>query len=270
MKARLCARGSAGQTRATAFRGALFLGLATATLVLGLTAPGRGQNKAHPNPGVMPPNSHSHGKTYGEWSAQWWQWAFALPVDDHPLFDTADCSKGQSGSVWFLGGTFAAIEIPDTDPPVILGKAERTCTLPVGKALFFPLINVEASTLEGNGETEEELRAAAEFYSDFTVPESLFCTINGQAVRNLPAFRVQSPLFHFEVPDNNIFQYFGLDIPEGSSSPSVGDGFYVMLAPLAVGKHTLHFGGMNDYTSVSGPIFIQDITYEITVVPPSK
>ncbi len=29
----------------------------------------------NPNPGVLPPESHPFGKTYGEWSNAWWQWA---------------------------------------------------------------------------------------------------------------------------------------------------------------------------------------------------
>ena len=27
------------------------------------------------NPGVLPPQSHSFGQTYGEWEASFWQWA---------------------------------------------------------------------------------------------------------------------------------------------------------------------------------------------------
>src|SRR5690242_15482225 len=62
--------------------------------------------QGNPNPGVIPVNASPYGATYGEWSARWWQWAFSLPVDHHPLFDTADCSAGQSGPVWFLGASF--------------------------------------------------------------------------------------------------------------------------------------------------------------------
>src|SRR5438067_362973 len=80
---------------------------------------------------VVPPDQTVAGETYGEWSAEWWQWAFSLPVDQHPLFDTADCSEGQSGPVWFLGGTFVAT---DLGSGVFLGQADRTCTIPANKA----------------------------------------------------------------------------------------------------------------------------------------
>jgi hypothetical protein len=218
------------------------------------------------NPGVLPPHSKPYGMSYGKWSAAFWQWAFSLPADGHPLFsDDADCTLGQTGHVWFLGETFAAIEIA---PGVILGEANRECVIPSGTALFFPLVNVECSQLEGNGETEEELRACANFFADFIVPEMLSCTVDGKPVKNLPSFRVESPLFTYgPLPDGNILQAFGLDAPEGSTSPAVGDGVHVMLAPLPVGEHEIKYGGVIDLSPIGGPMFIQDITYKVTVVP---
>jgi hypothetical protein len=43
------------------------------------------------------------GKTYGEWSAKWWQWAFDSNFAQFTAGDV-DCSAGQKGAVWFLGG----------------------------------------------------------------------------------------------------------------------------------------------------------------------
>ncbi len=39
----------------------------------------------NPNPGVVPVNSNFHGKTYGEWSAEWWKWVLSIPADRNPL-----------------------------------------------------------------------------------------------------------------------------------------------------------------------------------------
>lgn len=239
--------------RALAIFGLFFVTVVTITPLVPAGGP---QN----NPDVRPVNSYPYGLSYGEWSARQWQWAFSLPADAHPLFDTADVSAGQSGQVWFLGGTFSSIEI---GPGVILGEATRDVTIPSSKALFFPVIDVECSTIEGNGESEGELRDCAKFLADFILPDSLFCTIDGRSVKQLANFRVQSPLFEFgPLPNNNL-----LGAPEGSTSPSVSDGIFLMLAPLSVGSHTLHFGGVVDLTEIGGPIFIQDITYHITVVP---
>ena len=53
------------------------------------------------NPGVIPPQASSHGQTYGEWSAAWWQWVLSVPADHNPALDLrgADAAQGQSGPV---------------------------------------------------------------------------------------------------------------------------------------------------------------------------
>src|SRR5258708_2820441 len=57
-------------------------------------------------PSVFPPNATPFDKTYAQWSEAWWQWCFSLPVTANPLFDTADCSAGQAGSVLLFWGNF--------------------------------------------------------------------------------------------------------------------------------------------------------------------
>ena len=89
----------------------------------------------NPNPGVHPPNSKPYGLTYGEWSAQWWQWSLKIPAATNPNLDTtgAHCAEGQSGPVWFLAGWF-----PGAHPSVVI----RECTIPAGKSLMIPLANI--------------------------------------------------------------------------------------------------------------------------------
>ena len=75
---------------------------------VGGTQAGQATHDNGNNPGVLPVQSKFEGKTYGEWSAEFWKWELSLPIDHHPLFDTAPVSAGQTGHVWFLGGTFAS------------------------------------------------------------------------------------------------------------------------------------------------------------------
>jgi hypothetical protein len=132
-------------------------------------------------PRILPPSPHSYyGMTYGEWSAKWWAWNNSMPVDQHPLFDTADCSARQLGTVWFLGGTSTAT---DRNGETVW-SADRVCNVPRGTALFFPVINSEAATLEGDGEGDEALRAQAE--RSALVPFSV--SIANDAVPFLTAF----------------------------------------------------------------------------------
>lgn len=240
------------------------VGVVVGFMVLAIIAPTQASSR-NLNPRVRPPNSHPYGMTYGEWSARHWQWLYSMPVDAHPLFDTADCSEGQSGPVWFLGGTFAVVE---TEPNVVEGIVTRTCTVPVGKALFFPIIDAECATLEGNGTTDAELRNCAESIIDHAT--NLQTEIDGVAIQNLQAYRVQSPLFSWgPLPDNNVFQDPD-NFPAGATSPSVSDGFFVMLTPLSAGQHTVHFSGEIVFTDAEDGFdfqFILDVTYHLTIAP---
>lgn len=225
-------------------------------VVLGLQLPAASLPvEAGGNPGVIPPNAKPHGLSYGEWSARWWQWAFSLPVPDNPFFDVdGNCTNGangQSGHVWFLTGVIN-----------VSGTAERNCTVPTGQMLFFPILNIECATLEGNGSTEAELRACtASFMSSVT---NVAAELDGRPTQNFERYRAASPLFTYgPLPDDNVLQLFGFDAPEGTTSLAAADGFYLMLAPLSVGQHTLH------YTGTFGPPnnFTLDITYNLTVSP---
>jgi hypothetical protein len=84
----------------------------------------------------------------------------------------------------------------------------RTCTTPIprGTTIFFPLLNTECSTLEGNGKTEAELRACATDIINHVDIDSLTLTIDGVPSDQL-AKRVQSGPggFQLTVVPNNPF-----------------------------------------------------------------
>ena len=217
------------------------------------------------NAGVFPPQSHPFGKSMADWSAEHWKWVYSLPVDHHPLYDTAPVGTGQPfRHVWFLGGTYTAT--PDADGN-IAAIANRQVSIPAGTALFFPITDAEASVLEGNGTTEAELRATAEYLEDHA--QDMTCTIDGKVVRRLDNRRVQSPLFTIgPVPANNVFEASGVPAPEGTTTSSVSDGVFVMVEPLCAGRHTIHFTGSIVFTEAEDGfnfVFAQDITYHITV-----
>jgi hypothetical protein len=199
-------------------------------------------------PRVIPSDKKPGGLTYGEWNAKWWQWALSLPTTNHPLFDEtgADCGVGQRGQVWFLGGVFN-----------VSGTAVRDeCVVPHGKMLLIPILNIECSTLEGDGKTRAKLRACADFHADsFT---DLALEVDGKSILHLKEFRSPSPAFHYgPLPEENI-----LGADPGATSLAVADGIYVMLAPLDSGKHTIHFHGR----APTFDNFTLDITYHLRVV----
>lgn len=216
------------------------------------------------NPRVLPPNSTAYGMTYGDWGAKWWQWALAIPAATNPLGDEtgALAGVGQTGPVWFLGGTFYFSPVPGTDY-AYEGVAERTVTIPAGKALFFPIVNVEASTAEGNGETVEELTKLCDFYVTHTTELSV--SIDGRALAHPFAYRGTSGGYALWWPDDDAL--FGLP-PLDEPTLSVSDGYWVFLPPLAPGVHDLQWAGKQEFTEAADGfdgIFSQDITYHVTV-----
>jgi hypothetical protein len=215
------------------------------------------------NRGIAAPDSKPYGKSYGEWLAKDWQWVYSLPVNHHPLFDTADVSTGQSGPLWFLGGTYATEQVGTH----VTGIAVRHATVPEGKALFVPLVDAESATAEGNGTAEAQLRAASVGLLDHAV--NLSCEIDGQPVKNIEKYRSQSPLFTWgPLPANNVFQD-AVNFPAGLTSPSVADGYELIIAPLCTGHHTIHYTGAVVFTQAQDGFdfsFSQDITYHLTVM----
>src|SRR5690242_16183808 len=107
------------------------------------------------NPMVAPPGSSPYGKSYAEWSAEHWKWLFSIPNAVNPANDFTGVNAGvnQSGPVWFLAGSFCP------EPPLSCANfvVTRNITVPSGVSLFFPILDSECSTVEGNGTTDAEL-----------------------------------------------------------------------------------------------------------------
>jgi hypothetical protein len=190
------------------------------------------------------------GNTLGEWSAAWWQWAFSIPAATNPLLDPtgAFCALGQQGPVWYLGGVNNG------------GTAERSCAIPRGKSILFPIVNdvwIQTPTDDPNN-TEADFRRLANENLPPSIGGDLEATLDGvPIVFNFmtPIVRSQSPVFTATFPFDN---FFGLDPALLTGFPIVSDGFWVMLPPLAPGAHLLHFRAGQ----------AQDITYHLTIGNP--
>ena len=231
---------------------AKYMGLKPALLIAAVLAFGSAATlRADPSAKVVPPNSTKYGNDYGGWSAAWWQWNLAQPVVGHPGIDDPDfdVTAGQSGEVWFLGAPF--------------GTVGRTCAIPAGKALFFPMFNAECSSLEADpfhGDTAKEQRTCAKYWANHIVDR--FCEIDGNAVAKPESYRVTSPQFTFTAPTPWIFG------DTGGTGTAVGDGYYILLAPLSPGVHILRFGGVSHFTLAEDGFdadFPIDMTYNLTV-----
>jgi hypothetical protein len=211
---------------------------------------------------IVPPTSIYDGNTYGGWSALWWQYVLSQPVSSNPLLDKtgASCGMGQSGPVFFLVGTAGS------------GKATRNqCTVPVNKALFFPLANGVDVHTPGDG-----LNSPTKVWDDLEITNgfsisSTYASIDGVPVGNLdpantpyracagPVSQCSARWFSVTLPNDNLF-----GLTAGTYTPAVADGVYLLLPPLTPGRHTITFGG----TGYLSGTFSQDTTYNLTVQSP--
>src|SRR3954452_3326405 len=81
----------------------------------------------------------------------------------------------------------------------LAGQGVTTCTVRRGTKILFSGWTTECSTFEGNGTTEEELRACA-VATDATITPS--ATLDGAAI---PLPSIQSGLLEIQLPEDNIF-----------------------------------------------------------------
>ncbi len=206
----------------------------------------------NPNPKVLPPNSKPGGKSYGEWGAEWWKWALSFPADQSPITDPDGRygSLKQSGNVWFLAGNFG-------------GVTERSITIPAGKMIFFPLANywddwpcVNSPDFKpAPGQTLEEfLTADVAVYVGMI--NNLTVEVDQVALKDLFNYRGTSGLTPFVADASQIA--FDPCIT-GGPEWGVADGYWLMLAPLSRGEHTLHFTAQATWG------FMLDVTYHVTI-----
>jgi len=199
---------------------------------------------------IVLPDAKPRGHSYGEWQARWWQWAYSIPVAQHPLFDEtgANAAVGQRGSVWFLGGVFN-----------VSGSASREITIPHGKALFFPILNFEGDNLFPPINPPLDIKGLRALIGGIMDQAfGLACELDGVPIKHLSKFRGTSPVFSVDIPEGGIPTAFGIPTPAGHYGPMVDDGYYLYLKPLSKGTHHLHFTG-------SVPGFTLDINYTIHV-----
>jgi hypothetical protein len=181
---------------------------------------------AEDNPIVVPPQSRPFDATYGDWSARWWQWVYQTPVGHNPEFNpdkgtlakpaTVDCSAGQRGPVWFLGGTFLPTQ---TSPGTFEDTVYRKCTIPSETFLFFPILNAEFDNLgcPNTSYRAAELKRGTKFVIDDVVSSSVSATIDGASVSRLASahsrYRASSPWFSYRLPADNIGPIVGATSP---------------------------------------------------------
>ena len=132
------------------------------------------------NAGVFSISSKPYGKTYGEWSFEWWQWFSSIPAGSNPGEDTTGkyCALNQNNSnMWFLTLTFG------------FDTATRTCTIPSQKAIFVPILSSICDRSEyPELKTKEDLLKCAQQFNE-GIQRDLSLEVDGKQIKSLESYR---------------------------------------------------------------------------------
>ncbi|MCF2530658.1 signal protein [Yinghuangia soli] len=204
----------------------------TAALLLSATACGtagsitsaRDSGKASQNASGTPTASAFGGEEIPDLQGRWWTWAASQPTATNPVRDRTGvhCAVGQSDDVWFVAGTFG-------------GVAKRACTVPAGRPIAGPLLNLVCS----DREQCEEFIAAAEGE----------VTLDGAPV-DIRKFEAQ-PIRYTGVAGNPVTQQRG-------RFTGLGCGLWFTLPGLQPGVHKLSIDGASGGLELS-------VEYTLTV-----
>lgn len=213
----------------TAVRAAALIG------VLALVTAGCGSDD--PAPGVTPnPSSTASapGKAATEpeqtLPARWWTWAAGSPRGESPIADTTGefCDQGQPDDVFFLAGTFGEEGV------------KRTCTVPAGKPVYFPLLN-QVCLVEGKQSDAAALKGCELFGDARATLDGILLDAEEQT---------SGARFRFKPRRGN-----DLDLSAGDA---VAWGIWTGPLELEPGEHTLEISAESDDFAVG-------VTYELTV-----
>lgn len=204
---------------------------------------------AAPSPYVIDPGQPVAGQSQLDLSQQWWQWILGAPVATNPNLDSDGSFAGvnNNGSVFFLAGSWG-------------GSSTRSISVPEGKPIFFPVLNnvyvftpdappgqpsgTEACNMASEA---ERVQCALLVINMDPAGALLHAQLDGVDLLTYPSYRqVSNSLFQVDLPADNVV---GLPL-DGNPYDAVSDGYWVALAPLPTGSHTLSFGGVNGGFSV--------------------
>lgn len=135
-----------------------------------------------------------------------------------------------------------------------------------GTALFFPIVNwfwVNTPELgDPPWSDAQEAYARAYIAADVDTAQKLVLEIDGTSYAVAPEFRVPSTVGNCVLPEGHLFVSSGVN---AGPHECVVDGYWALLPPLSVGKHTIRFAG-----GFASSGFALDVTYQITVKPRQK
>jgi hypothetical protein len=197
---------------------------------------------------AVSPNEKVNSLPLSSYANMWWQWTNTMPPELSPIRDQTgvNCHIGQQGDVWFLAGGYGSSEI------------SRTCVIPEGKHIFFPVINmVYYPRYQKSSYTCNKAKDSA--------------TLNNDALLYIEVeldYKLATNPREFRISSEECFDLLGM-IPKEYNAPKVypsaTDGYWIMLKPLTKGEHELTFKAQYNRIDGSFGEMAQDIKYKLIV-----
>lgn len=232
-------------------------GLAIGSAALALALAGLGTTTAradgdchehagNPNPQLFPLTARPFGVSMERWAEDWWRWAYSMPLASNPNIDfSLDGEQNQHAPVYFVPGYFGAPPAPG-----------YTVRVPRDKPLAFDMVSIlndypcpDPTFQPAPGQSLYDfLRQGAVAAADTA---ELDVTLDGQVLTDLLSYHVISDdLFTFT--GDTSLQPLDACI---TGTPQVGvvDAYFVIIKPLAPGKHTLTTRIVTTAGDVHGP-----------------
>lgn len=175
---------------------------------------------------VLPLSAKVEGQGYAELSARWWRWTDRFPSGMEPYRDPDGrwCGIAQEGPVWFLAGTDGGDSV------------KRRCSVPVGKHVFLPVINLYQRTRYGIPARQRAAQCKS-LLSGLALSNdalrSAVVLVDGVRVADPRRYRVRTERCFdaYDEPDEN-----------GEAIIAASDGYWLLLPPMKAGRHTIVVG----------------------------
>lgn len=168
---------------------------------------------------IYPRNSIIFGKSYGDWSIEWWKWLLQIPSRYNPSIDLTgeNANKFQS----YRDVIFLCQSIESRIP-----FPSRSVSISHDKSVFMPVLNwLSVEGLDGNH--NKELMDVAKKKID-VVKEMKFTLNDITLTKEIWDFRVASRPFKITFPSDNV-----LGIESGIKK-CASDGYWLFIKPMGL------------------------------------
>jgi hypothetical protein len=178
---------------------------------------------------IYPRQARVDGKTTLGWIPEFWRYLYSVPASQNPeLVDSADCSVGQSGPVFFIPGEQHDVYT-------------RSCTIPARTPVFWAIWSLfndypcpDPTFQPAPGQSLQDFLAQGAQAFDDAV-KNLAATIDGKTI-DVSRYRYTTGLVPFTGDPSLTATFDGC--VTGSPQVGVADGWFVLLR-LSQGDHTL-------------------------------